>query len=121
MWNRNYKKVKGIVTKTGYNEFKIDFDKLSEMTNHYQKFIEKVKANFEEREGDFDNVVVYIDEQVDEWGPRKGEKVTKIYVAFDHGNIYIRLLGCDVNHEKYPHIFEFSQNKIFVSMMAELL
>ncbi|WHY76261.1 hypothetical protein QNH20_19350 [Neobacillus sp. WH10] len=124
MWNQNYEKVKGIVTKTGSKylpKFEIDFDKLSQMTNHYDKFIEMVKEKFEKDKDSFRNIVVYREKEVHRWGPQKGEMVETIFVAFDHHDTYITLLGCNVEHERFPFIHEFSQNKMFVSMMSKLL
>lgn len=125
MWHNNYKKVNGVVTKKGLKyspHYEIDFNKLAEITNHYDKFIEIIKENYEEgKDGGFRNIVVYRDERVHSYGHQKGENVVNIYVAFDHHDTYIRLFGCNIDHEKFPYIHEFSQNKIFVSMMSKLL
>lgn len=124
MWSKNYKKVSGIVTKKGSKhlpEFEFNFEKLAEMTNHYEAFIEKVKANYEKEGTRFMNIAVFTDERIPSAGERREEKVKTIYVVFDHFDTYISLFGCDYEHEKYSHIFEFSLNKQFVSMMADLL
>lgn len=124
MWNKNYTKVNGVVTKKGskyHPDFEIDFKKLAEMTNHYDKFLEKVRGNYEKDKDYFRNIEVYLNEEVHTFGPQKGETVTEVFVVFDHHDTFIRLCGCNVEHEKFPFIFEFSQNKIFVSMMSELL
>lgn len=119
MWNKNYKKIDGIVLKTGTEfkpKFKIDFDKLSEITNHYGEFVEKVKEYYELEKDWFKNIVVYTDEKT-----REGKSDVHVFVALDNNDTHICLFGCSTNHEKYPFIFEFDQNKSFVSMMANLL
>lgn len=124
MRNKSYKKLDGIVTREGskYSPvFDIDFDKLSEVTNHHEEFLNKVKTNYSKYNDSFNNVVAFIDEEVHTFGPQKGDKVVRVFMVFDHHDTYIRLFGCDINHEKHPYIFELSQNKTFVSMMSDLL
>lgn len=67
------------------------------------------------------DIAVFIDEEMPYAGEKREGKITKIYVVFDHFGTYIRLFGCDCDHEKYSHIFELSYNKKLVSMMADLL
>ena len=121
MREKNYTEVKGIVKKLGINQFEIDFNKLSLLTKNHEKFMEKVKTNLHENNGSFEKIVVFIEESKSLLGKDKGEEKTYIYIVFDHHDTYIRLFGCDIDHENYPFIFEFSQNKTFVSLMAELL
>lgn len=121
MWDKDYKVVEGIVKKVGSHQFEIDFDKLAVLTKNHETFIDKVRAEFDRTNGHFEKVVVFIDEKISQFGPDKGEKKTLICIAVDNSDTYISLLGCDVNHEKHPFIFEFSQNKTFVCMMSKLL
>lgn len=120
MWRKDYKQINGIVKRTGHDHFRIDFNKLSALVNGYEEFIEKVKANFEQHEGRFNKIAVFLDETPLSEGA-KGEVSTQVFVVFDHHDTYITLLGCNADYEKYPFIFNFSQNKTFVSMMSEVL
>lgn len=120
MWSKNYKEINGIVKRTGHHQFKIDFNKLSALVNGYEEFMEKVKTNFEERDGRFTRIAVFLDETPLNEGA-KGEVSTQVFVVFNHQDTYITLLGCNADYEKYPFIFNFSQNKMFVSMMSEVL
>lgn len=124
MWYKNYKKAEGIITKKGPKhspEFEFNFEKLAEITNHYEAFIEKVRENYEKDGATFTDIAVFIDEQIPYASEQREGKVTKIYVVFDHTAPYIRLFGCDYEHEKYPRIHELSYNKKLISMMADLL
>lgn len=124
MWYKSYKKVDGIVIKTGPNydpKFEFNFEKLAEITNHYDAFIEKVKATYEKDGATFMDIAVFIDEEPPYAGELREGTITKIYVVFDHSAPYISLFGCDSEHEKYPRIYELSYNKKLVSMMADLL
>jgi hypothetical protein len=115
MWNKDYKEVKEVITKKGskwFPEFEIDFNKLAELTNNYEEFLTKVKENYEEHKDSFHNITVYRDVT---------DTKECVYVVFDHHDTYVRLYGCDKNYEKHPFIWEFSQNKTFVSMMANSL
>lgn len=124
MWNKDYKKVNGIVSIKGakyFPEFEIDFDKLSEVTNHYNVFIDTVRENYENHKDSFKNIVVYRTEEVPAFGTQEGKIEERIFVVFDHHDTFIRLFGCNTNHVEFPYIHEFSQNKSFVSMMSKLL
>lgn len=124
MWCKNYNEVSGIVTKAEdkhLHDFEMDFEKLSKLANN-SKFIEKVKKTYEEDKDSFKNIVVYQMDEIHKFGPRKGENVNTLFVVFDHHNTYISLFGVETNSNKEnPYIFEFSQNKTFVSIMSELL
>ncbi|PKR83038.1 hypothetical protein [Heyndrickxia camelliae] len=110
MNGKNYEKFKGIVTKTDSEispKFEIDFNKLSELTNHHGEFLKKVKKYYELEKNRYQNIEVYISETMKGFG-QGGDDIEidiRICVVF-YDDTHICLFGCHANHEKYPDILK---------------
>lgn len=111
---KNYEKFKGIVSKTDSEispKFEIDFNKLSELTNHHGEFLEKVKKYYELEKDRYQYIEVYISETMQVFGPGGDdfEIDIRICVVFVNDDTHICLFGCHANHEKYPDILKIKR------------
>jgi hypothetical protein len=110
-WFNGYQEVKGIVYKNGYKS-ELNIEKLNELVKGHPEFMEKVNEQLEKDY--FRNITVF------ESKNSEGEK--SISVVFDNG-AYISLLSCHTNwkEKKRPFVVELQHNKMFVSMMGQLI